>query len=86
MVEKKVIVIHEEGLHARPATLFVKKAMQFEAKVNVVKDGRLVNGKSLLSVLSLGASKGTEILIQVDGVDEEEGLSSLIEILSKDLD
>lgn len=85
MIEKKVTIIHEEGLHARPATMFVKLATTYESKISVTKDERQVNGKSLLSILSLGAAKGTDVLIQADGADEVEALNDLVNLLSNEL-
>lgn len=77
MVSKTVIVQNQVGLHARPATFFIQKSNEFKSSIWVEKDGRRVNAKSLLGVLSLGITKGTEITIIVDGVDEEEAIEAL---------
>ena len=77
MISKTVIVQNQVGLHARPATFFIQKSNEFKSSIWVEKDERRVNAKSLLGVLSLGITKGTEITIITDGTDEEEALEAL---------
>ena len=80
---RRVIVSNPQGLHARPADLFVKTASKFTARVEVNKNGELVDGKSILSILTLGATSGTELTIHADGVDADEAvcqLSKLVEL------
>jgi phosphocarrier protein HPr len=82
MIKKELVVINETGLHARPAAQFVKAAGQFQASVLVVVGDRKINAKSMLSVLSGGITKGTKIILEIDGQDEaaaEQALSNLIE-------
>ncbi|MBQ3225776.1 MAG: HPr family phosphocarrier protein [Clostridia bacterium] len=82
MVSKTIVVQNQVGLHARPATFFIQKSNEFQSSIWVEKDERKVNAKSLLGVLSLGITKGTEITIIADGTDEAEAadaLTSLIE-------
>ena len=81
MVEKLFVGKNETGLHARPASLFVQKAAKYKSTIKVKKDGKEANAKSIISVLSLGASKGSEITISCAGDDEQEALSALIELL-----
>ena len=82
MYMKEVVVQNQVGLHARPATFFIQKANEFKSGIWVEKDSRRVNAKSLLGVLSLGITKGTAITIIAEGVDEEEAVSSLTELIS----
>ena len=77
MLSKTIVVQNQVGLHARPATFFIQKANEFKSSIWIEKEQRKVNAKSLLGVLSLGITKGTEIEIIVDGVDEEEALNAL---------
>ena len=77
MLSKTVVVQNQVGLHARPATFFIQKSNEFKSSIWIEKDERKVNAKSLLGVLSLGITKGTEIEIIADGVDEEEAISAL---------
>ena len=81
MGEKVFVVKNETGLHARPASQFVQKAAKFKSVIKLKKDGKEANAKSIISVLSLGASKGSEITISCAGDDEQEALSALIELL-----
>ena len=86
MITKKVVIQNQVGLHARPATFFIQKANEFKASILIAKDERKVNAKSLLGVLSLGITRGTEIELVADGPDEEAALEALIELVSKDLE
>lgn len=84
MFSGKVVVQNKVGLHARPATFFIQKANEFKASVWVEKDERKVNAKSLLGVLSLGITQGTEINIIADGADEQEAVNTLIDLIASD--
>ena len=81
---REVVIHNESGLHARPATLFVYNARKFESKIAIEKEGKQVNGKSVLLVLSLGIAKGTKIKIMANGSDEEKALSTLINLIEND--
>ncbi|MBA4543040.1 MULTISPECIES: HPr family phosphocarrier protein [Thermoactinomyces] len=83
MVEKKVIVELETGLHARPAALFVQEANKFTSEIFVVKGTKKVNAKSIMGIMSLAVSRGAEITIVADGSDEEAAVNKLAEIVSK---
>jgi phosphotransferase system HPr (HPr) family protein len=83
MVEKKVIVSLQTGLHARPAAMFVQVANKFASEIYVLKDTKKVNAKSIMGIMSLAVSKGTEITIQADGPDAEEAVNALAEIVTK---
>lgn len=82
MFSKEVEVLNQAGLHARPATFFIQKANEFKSSIWVEKDERKVNAKSLLGVLSLGITKGTTINIIADGVDEEEAVVTLVNLIA----
>ena len=81
MCVKEVMVQNQVGLHARPATFFIQKANEFKSSIWVEKEERRVNAKSILGVLSLGIVGGTNIRIIADGSDEEEAVSSLVELV-----
>lgn len=78
MVSKEITITNESGLHARPAALFIKEATTYQSDITIIRNGREVNGKSMLSLLSLGAAKGQVIELQITGVDEQEALHRLI--------
>lgn len=82
MFSKEVVVQNQVGLHARPATFFIQKANEFKSSVWVEKDERKVNAKSLLGVLSLGITKGTSIAIIADGTDEQEAVTTLVNLIA----
>ena len=77
MVSKTIVVTNQVGLHARPATFFIQKSNEFKSSIWIDKEGRKVNAKSLLGVLSLGITKGTQIEIIADGDDEEAAVAAL---------
>ncbi|MCI2062070.1 MAG: HPr family phosphocarrier protein [Eubacteriaceae bacterium] len=82
MVSKEFTIKNKVGLHARPASLFVKKAKEYSSNISISAKGEEVDGKSMLSVLTLGAAKGTLIVIKADGDDEEEAVDALINTLN----
>jgi phosphocarrier protein HPr len=81
MPEASVTLRNATGLHARPAKIFAKAAAASAAEVTVEKDGRRVNAKSVLSVLTLDCHQGDEILISVDGDDAEATLAELVALV-----
>ena len=84
MVSKEVIVNNGTGLHARPATLLVKKASSFKSDVSIEFNGKKANVKSLIGVLSLGVTKGANITVTACGDDETlaaEEIAKIIETL-----
>ena len=78
---RDVTIVNPQGLHARPADLFVKLANQFESEIEVIKNGERVDGKSILSVLTLAAEKGTELTIEATGHDAVVAINALTELV-----
>ncbi len=83
-IEKEVLIKNKQGLHARPAALFVQTAAKFDSSVKVKKDKQVVDGKSIMSILSLGAECGNKVVIIAEGEDALQAISELEKILSKD--
>lgn len=81
MVMKDITVQNQVGLHARPATFFIHAANEYRSSIWVEKEGRRANAKSLLGVLSLGITGGTDIRIIADGQDENEALDALTRLV-----
>lgn len=81
MIERQAEIINRLGLHARAAAKLVHQAGRFQSEVTVVKDGEEVDGKSILGILLLAAAQGSKITLRCDGSDEEEALTSLIELI-----
>ncbi|MBQ2945174.1 MAG: HPr family phosphocarrier protein [Clostridia bacterium] len=86
MISKKITVEHPYGLHARPATYFIQKANEFKSNIDIMREGRRVNAKSLLGVLSLGVVKGMEITIIANGSDEEAAVDALCDLIINNLE
>ncbi len=74
-------IIDPVGLHARPATIAVSVASKFKSDITIGFDGQEVNMKSILNIISLGATPGSEITIKADGEDEEDALATIEETL-----
>lgn len=85
MISKEVVVKNIEGLHARPATLFIQKANTFKSSVWIENGDRRANAKSLLGVLSLGISMDMNIIITADGSDEESAVNELAALIATGL-
>jgi phosphocarrier protein len=83
MIQEKVIIKNEVGLHARPAAQFVKIAERYKSKVRLCKDGIWVNGKSVLGILTLAAEHGSEVILEVSGPDEDMAFNALKRVLEE---
>lgn len=77
MIEARVEIINKLGLHARAAAKFVSTASGFACNVRVGRDGKLVDGKSIMSVMMLAASKGTELDLVTDGPEEQAAMDAM---------
>ncbi|KAB7669377.1 phosphocarrier protein HPr [Bacillus sp. B1-b2] len=84
MSEKTFTVIDETGIHARPATLLVSAASKFKSDMQIAFQGKSVNLKSIMGVMSLGVPKGGEITITATGEDEVEAVDGLEAVLKKE--
>src|SRR5258705_9950484 len=70
-MERTVTLGSKSGLHARPAAVFVQQAKGFQSQITLSKNDKTVNGKSILSVLTLGAEQGDQVILKVDGDDAQ---------------
>ena len=84
-VERTVTLGSKSGLHARPAAIFVQHAKTFQSQITLAKNERTANGKSILSVLSLGAEQGNQIVLKISGDDAETAANKLLPLLEGDL-
>lgn len=82
VVRRKLTVKNKQGLHARPAALFVQVANKFDARIMVKTEKEEVNGKSIMGILMLGAEKGTQIIIEAEGQDAHIAITELEKIVS----
>ncbi len=81
MIRQPVTIINKLGLHARAAAKLVGTASQYESRVQVRKEDRTVDGKSIMAVMMLAASKGTEIELIIEGPDETEARDALTDLI-----
>jgi phosphocarrier protein HPr len=84
LIKKELVVKNKQGLHARPAAVFVQIANKFDARITVRHDEEEVNGKSIMGILMLGAEKGSLIVVEADGVDAQEALGELEKLISSE--
>ncbi len=84
MPEITVTILHPAGLHARPAALFVQAAQRFASTIEVELGERRANGKSILSILTLGANQGASVTISAEGEDAQQALASLQALIEGD--
>lgn len=80
--QSTVTIINKLGLHARAATRLVQTAGEYQSEVFIGKDGREVNGKSILGVMMLAAAKGSEITVRCDGSDAETAHEALVALIA----
>jgi phosphocarrier protein HPr len=86
MLETTMTINHPVGLHARPAALFVKTAQRFQAEITLEKEGRQVNAKGILGILTLGVSQGDTVTLRVSGSDEQEAVAALCQLVETNFD
>jgi len=84
LIKKELIVKNKQGLHARPAAIFVQIANKYDSRITVRHDAEEVNGKSIMGILMLGAEKGSLIIIEADGADAQKALEELEKIVSSE--
>jgi phosphocarrier protein len=77
MTTRSVTVVNQLGMHARAAAKFVHLATRYEARIRVARQGREMDGKSIMGILLLAAARGSTVTISADGVDEEAAVAAL---------
>lgn len=83
-MKRDVIVKNESGMHARPASIFVKKANGFNSNIEIEAGGKKVNAKSIMGILSLGITKGNQISIIAEGEDATAAVNALVELVESE--
>lgn len=81
MISRSLTIINRLGLHARAATRLVNCASEFSARIIIRKGTRSINGKSIMGVLTLAASPGTELVIEASGNDEEQAIEAISRLI-----
>ena len=83
-IEKEVIIKFPQGLHARPAAMLVQVASQYNSDITIQREDNKVNGKSIMGLLTLGAEKGSNIIIIADGEDAQAALDEIEQLMSNE--
>ena len=82
MESTEITITHAEGVHARPASVFVREAAKFKSEITLTSDGTTVNGKSIMGLLMLALCNGAKVVVNAEGPDEGDAAAKLSEILS----
>lgn len=82
MIKTDITIINKLGLHARASAKFVSLASRFQSHLDVTRKSQTINGKSIMGVMMLAASQGSELTLQIDGPDEEEMLAALVDLIN----
>ena len=82
MLQKEFLIINKLGLHARASALFVKTSSRFSSDVKLARDGVEVNGKSIMGIMMLAASKGSAVHLTVNGADEIDAFQAIGELIT----
>ena len=86
MISKKLMIVNKLGLHARAAAKVVSLASNFESDINLIKGNKHADAKSIMKILMLAASKGSEILITANGKDENSAIDNLQKLIERNFD
>jgi phosphocarrier protein len=81
MVEQVITVSNRAGIHARPAALLVQIAKDFTSNIYLVRDKDRINGKSIMGIITLGATYGTSLRIIAEGADEEAAVQAIVRLV-----
>lgn len=86
MQKKQIDIINKLGLHARASSKFTQTASRFKAEVWIARNGRRVNGKSIMGVMMLAAAKGSQVELETNGEDEDAAMAALVELINNRFD
>lgn len=82
MIKKSITIINKLGLHARAAAKFVTTSSGFNSDIEVSRNARIVNGKSIMGLMMLAAAKDTDITVHINGHDEQQALLAIEELIN----
>jgi phosphocarrier protein HPr len=82
MIKKEVEIINKLGLHARASAKLTQTATRFGCEINLSRNGRRVNAKSIMGVMMLAAAKGSQIVVETEGADEADAMKALTELIA----
>ena len=82
MIEREGVVVNSLGMHARPAAKVVKLASGFQSAIELEHDGQVVNGKSIMGVMTLAAECGAKVRVRAEGEDAEAAIGALLALIA----
>jgi len=82
MQERRVTIVNKLGQHARAASKFVNLAKRFASRIEIVNTAKTVDGKSIMSIMLLAASQGTEIGLRIEGEDEDDAMKAITDLIA----
>ncbi len=85
-VSRAMIIKLPKGLHARPAEMFARLALQFDSQIELIHEEMRVDAKSILEILTLGAAQGTELVLEAQGADAQQAVDSLYRLVDSQFD
>jgi len=83
MAEREILIRNKLGLHARASAKFVATASKFASDITLIRDDIEVNGKSIMGIMMLAASKGTSLGVRAEGSDENEALDAICQLINE---
>lgn len=86
MIQQNITIINKLGLHARATAKLVSTASAFSSHIEIGVEGKMVNAKSIMSVMMLAASQGTNLQLSADGKDEQEAITALTDLINRYFD
>ena len=84
MEQKSYVIVDETGIHARPATMLVQTASKFDSDIQLEYNGKKVNLKSIMGVMSLGVGQGADVTISAEGADADDAIAAIAETMTKE--
>ena len=84
MEQNSYVIIDETGIHARPATMLVQTASKFDSDIQLEYNGKKVNLKSIMGVMSLGVGQGADVTISAEGADADDAIAAIAETMTKE--
>jgi len=80
-ITRVIVIQNSQGLHARPADMFARLAKQFQSRIELVRDTQRVEASSIMDLLTLGAAKGTSLVLEAEGPDAQEAVDALVRLV-----
>ncbi len=86
MIKTNTLIINKLGLHARAASKLVTTASSFSSDIRIGRESQMADAKSIMAVMMLAASKGTELCLEIDGKDQEQASAAILDLITRRFD